>query len=162
MGPIRKSRATLRISGDDLVPDEITRILGSPPTRARPKGGVWVSAKTDREFTAKAHTGQWHLEASDREPGDLDSQVQELLGKLAQDIEVWPTLARRFKMDLFCGIFLKSQNEGATLSSDTLAALGNRGIELSLDVYDGSYRRRIAGSEGSASPASGKGLRKAS
>ena len=105
---------------------------------ARTKGEAWgVIFKTDRKFGAKAHTGQWHLEASDREPEDLDGQVQELLGKLTQDIEVWSALARRFRMDLFCGLFLKSKNEGATLSLETLAALSDRGIELQLDVYYG-------------------------
>jgi hypothetical protein len=76
MGPIQKSKATLRISGDDLEPEEITRILGTLPTRARAKGKVWVTADTDRQFSAKAHTGQWHLETSVREPADLDGQVQ--------------------------------------------------------------------------------------
>lgn len=139
MGPIQKSKATLRIIGDDLEPDEITRILGTRPTKSRAKGKVWVTANTDREFSAKAHRGQWHLETSVREPADLDGQVQELLGALTQDLEVWAALARRFRVDLFCGLFMKSTNEGATLSPETLAALGNRGIKLSLDVYDGSY-----------------------
>ena len=138
MGPIYKSKATLRIAGDDVIPDEITRMLGSQPTRARKKGGVWMSAEPGREFTAKAHTGQWHLEASVREPEDLDGQVQELLGKLNLDLELWIALSRRFQVDLYCGLFMKSSNEGAVLSSETLAALGNRGIKLSLDVYDGS------------------------
>ena len=34
---------------------------------------------------------------------------------------------------------MKSMNEGETFSPETLAALANRGIKLSLDVYDGSY-----------------------
>ena len=58
MGPIQKSKATLRISGDDLEPEEVTRILGAQPTRSRAKGKVWVTADTDRQFSAKAHTGQ--------------------------------------------------------------------------------------------------------
>ena len=136
MGPVHSSKATLRIIGDDVVPAEITRLLGSPPTLARAKGEIWVGAKTGKEHTA--HTGQWHLRASDREPEDIDGQVQELLAKLTQDLEVWAALAQRFRVDLFCGLFLKSANEGGTLSPSTLSALGNRGIKLSLDIYDGS------------------------
>jgi hypothetical protein len=111
-----------------------SRMLGSQPTRARKKGGVWMSAEPGREFTAKAHTGQWHLEASVREPEDLDGQVQELLGKLTQDLKIWTELRGKFRMDVYCGLFMKSSNEGAVLSSETLAALGNRGIKRSLDV----------------------------
>ena len=136
MGPIQSSKATLRIFGDDVVPTEITRLLGSQPTTARAKGETWVGAKSGKEITAP--TGNWRLEASAREPEDLDRQVQELLGKLTQDLEVWTALAQRFRVDLFCGLFMKSANEGAVLSSATLAALGNRGIMLSLDIYDGS------------------------
>ena len=120
---------------------EITRLLGAQPTLARTKGEIWAGAKTGKDHTA--HTGQWHLKASDREPEDLDGQVQELLGKLTQDLTVWAALAQQFQIDLFCGIFMQSDNEGATLSPDTLAALGNRGIELSLDIYDGSKPRRF-------------------
>jgi hypothetical protein len=141
MGPVHSSRVTLRIIGDDVVPAELTRLLGSPPTLARTKGEIWVGAKSGKEHTA--HTGQWHLQASDRAPEDLDGQVQELLGKVTQDLTVWAALAERFQMDLFCGLLMQSNNEGATLSPDTLAALGNRGIKLSLDIYDGSKPRRF-------------------
>jgi hypothetical protein len=136
MGPIHSSKATLRIFGDDVVPTEITRLLGSQPTTARAKGETWVGAKSGKEITAR--TGNWRLEASAREPEDLDGQVQELLGKLTQDLEVWAALAQRFRVDLFCGLFMKSANEGVDLSPATLAALGNRGIKLSLDIYDSS------------------------
>ena len=136
MGPIHSSKATLRIFGDDVVPTEITRLLGYRPTTARAKGETWVGAKSGKENTAR--TGNWRLEASVREPEDLDGQVQELLGKLTQDLEVWGALARQFRVDLFCGLFMNGANEGATISPATLAALGNRGIKLSLDIYDGS------------------------
>jgi hypothetical protein len=141
VGPISRTRATLRIIGDAVVPTGITRLLGAQPTLARTKGEIWAGAKTGKNNTA--HTGQWHLKASDREPEDLDGQVQELLGKLTQDLKVWAALAQQFQIDLFCGLFMQSDNEGATLSPDTLAALGNRGIKLSLDIYDDSKPRRF-------------------
>jgi hypothetical protein len=149
MGPIHSSKATLRIIGDDLVPGELSRILGCQPTSARAKGERWLGAKSGKEHTE--HTGHWRLEASERAPEDLDGQVGELLSKMTQDLDAWAELAQRFRMDLFCGLFMKSENEGANLSSATLAALGNRGIKLSLDIYDGGYRRRRA-SRRSVSP----------
>ena len=84
-----------------------------------------------------------HLKSSDHEPEDLDGQVQELLGKLTQDLKVWAALAQQFQIDMFCGPFMQSANEGATLSPDTLAAMGNRGIKLSLDIYNGAKPRRF-------------------
>lgn len=75
------------------------------------------------------------LESSSREPECLDQQVDELLGQLTPDIATWQALCKRFSVDLFCGLFMGSENEGLTISPASLAALGRRGIEVSLDVY---------------------------
>lgn len=133
MAHIERSVATLRVIGDDLLPDEITRLLGCYPTTSHAKGEVVLGQKTGREYTKKV--GMWRLEATDHEPENLDEQVAELLKKLTQDLAVWSELRKRFKMDLFCGLFMEITNEGASLSSETLLALGVRGIELSLDIY---------------------------
>jgi len=41
----------------------------------------------------------------------------------------------RFEVDIFCGLFMGSSNEGLSLSPRTLSALGQCGIELGLDIY---------------------------
>ena len=75
------------------------------------------------------------LECADREPESLDHQIGELLDKLTADIETWQAVCRRYQVDVFCGLFMGSENEGLTISPASLAALGQRGIELNLDVY---------------------------
>ena len=133
MAQVHKSRVTLRIMGDDLIPEEITRLLGAPPTHAQVKGEKIIGRKTGTVRTAKS--GMWRLCASDREPEDLDNQVNELLSQLTNDLSVWIDIGKRYKIDLFCGFFMKSSNEGLTLSAQSLAALGNRGIEAGFDIY---------------------------
>jgi hypothetical protein len=54
------SAAALRIIGDDLLPEEITLILGCQPTSANVKGRVIPGKKTGRERISR--TGGWHLE----------------------------------------------------------------------------------------------------
>ena len=66
----------------------------------------------------------------------LDGQIIEILGRLNKDPEVWASLAARFRMDLFCGLFMANSNEGLTLSPEALLALGTRHIELALCLYD--------------------------
>jgi hypothetical protein len=51
------------------------------------------------------------------------------------DIETWKALTSRFRVDLFCGLFMSGGNEGLAISPGVLFALGQRGIELALDVY---------------------------
>jgi hypothetical protein len=133
MAQLHRSVATLRISGDDLDPEEITKTLGCAPTAGQRKGDVLIGGETGIARTAKF--GMWRLEASDREPEDLDGQVAELLSCLTQSMDAWRSIAARYRMDLFCGFFMRETNEGLTVSPEALAALGERGIELGLDIY---------------------------
>jgi hypothetical protein len=133
LAQIAKSVATLRVSGDELVPAEITRLLGCPPTSAYAKGDVIRGNSTGRE-SVKRH-GLWRLEAEDREPENLDAQIAEVLARLTQDLAVWEGLARRFQMDFFCGLFMDATNAGMELSSQTMRLLAERGINIGLDVY---------------------------
>lgn len=133
MAHLYRSVATLRVMGDSLIPGEITDLLGAQPSEAQTKGDQLVGRKTGRVRVAKF--GMWRLHATDREPEDLDGQVQEILGQLTTDLRIWADLAERFDLDLFCGLFMDVGNEGVLLSPQTLRALGERGIELDLDIY---------------------------
>ena len=133
MGVIDHSIATLRFFGDDLVPDEITALLGASPTVSYLKGQELVGSKTGIVRIAK--TGSWHLSAARREPEDLEAQILEILGQLTQDLNAWESLSR-FQPDLFCGLFMGSSNDGLPLSAQVLLSLGQRGIALGLDIYD--------------------------
>jgi DNA-binding FadR family transcriptional regulator len=133
MGPVHRSAATLRIAGDDLVPAEISRLLGYQPTAVQAKGDRLIHPQTGAARTASS--GMWHLKAAQRAPEDLDAQINELLSRLTDDLEIWRDLAARYDVDLFCGLFLAQWNEGLTLSATSLTALGVRHIELALDIY---------------------------
>jgi len=128
-----KSAATLRIIGDDLVPEEITRVLHCEPTRAAIKGQVIRGKSSRRERTARS--GSWCLEVADRTPDDLNGQIMEIMGRVNRDPEVWASLAKRFRLDIFCGLFMAKTGEGLSLSPEALLALGTRQIELDLCLY---------------------------
>ena len=133
MPHLQQSLVTLRIWGDDLVPDDISARLGGAPTFAHVKGDPVTGVPSDHVRIAQ--TGSWHLRANDCEPEDIDSQVRDLLAGLTNDLAVWRKLRETFGVDLFCGLFMGHGNEGLSISPGTLVALGVRGIELSLDIY---------------------------
>ena len=133
MAHLQRTVVSLRISGDSLVPDEITRILGFSPTHAQTKGESIVGKKTGKVCTAKF--GMWQLKVAATEPENLDAQIEEILGKLSGDLDVWSKIGMQFDVDIFCGLFMGGSNEGLSLSPRTLANLGQRGIELGLDIY---------------------------
>jgi hypothetical protein len=118
--------------GDDLIPDEVSSLLGAPPSMAYARGDD-ITGKHDPVRVAKS--GQWSYYAPDTEPADVDAQVAQLLGQLTPDIEVWQQLADRFDLDLFSGWFMDGANEGLAISPDTLMSLAKRRIVLSLDIY---------------------------
>lgn len=114
---------------------EITRLLGRKPSFAQTKGQKLVGRKTGRVRIASA--GMWSLQATDREPEDLDGQIAELVSKLTDDLAIWGSIAEKYHLDLFCGLFMYGSNEGMCIGPQSLAALGLRHIELGLDIYDG-------------------------
>jgi hypothetical protein len=130
---MHRSAATLRIVGDDLIPAEVSSMLGCDPTVAQRKGEVLIGKKTGIERIAR--TGVWRLQSADQEPEDLNGQIEEILNRATGDIGTWRALTLRFRVDLFCGLFLGGENEGLAISPSVLFALGQRGIELALDVY---------------------------
>lgn len=79
MAHVQRSVVTLRIGGDDLVPEEITKLLGAQPTATQTKGDKIVGRKTGRVRIAKM--GMWRLHAKDREPEGMDAQTQEILSQ---------------------------------------------------------------------------------
>ena len=132
MAHLARSKVSLRIFGDDLIPSEISHLLRCSPTEAWTKGQVDRS-RSGREIVRKS--GAWFLRVAETEPENIDAQVSELLFKMTSELDVWSTVTERYEVDLFCGWFMEDSNEGVSVSPHTLRMLGERGIELSLDIY---------------------------
>jgi hypothetical protein len=133
MGTISRLRATLRITGDELDPDEITRLLGKAPDAVQRRGYPLrlPSGAEGRILTFSS----WRLQADESCDGDLDVQVAQILDRTTDDLAVWRRIASAYRMDLFCGLFLEGYNEGLSISPSTLRDLGEREIALGLDIY---------------------------
>lgn len=77
----------------------------------------------------------------DEPDGDLDALVRRLFFRLTSDLDVWKDLTTRHRVDLFCGVFLGSQNQGLGLAYETAAMLAARRVNIGFDIYapaDGS------------------------
>jgi hypothetical protein len=95
MASLDHTAASLRIFGDDLDPEELTRLLGHEPSVSELKGQEIVGKTTGNIRVAR--TGSWRLHASRQAPGDLDAQIEELLSKLSSDLSVWRGVSERFE-----------------------------------------------------------------
>lgn len=130
---LARAVASLRITDEDLVPSEVSALLGCEPTRGWAKGDTLTSFRATRT----ASFGIWSLHADETEPADLDAQVTSILGRLTTNESAWAELQVRYDVDLFCGWFMVYGNEGVTIEPETLVALGVRGIRLDIDLYGG-------------------------
>ena len=130
---LSKTLACLRVISDDLVPSEISKLLGCEPTLQMTKGEPYFWKRDGVPRIARS--GMWRLEAKDQIPGDLDLQVDCLLNLLSDDLKVWKSLCERYSVDMSFALFMESGMEGISLSAKSMLALGMRGIEIDFDMY---------------------------
>ena len=132
MATLHRCKAALRIFGDELVPEELSRLFNHFYTNGWIKGYQY---STSSGAVVVKKTGAWILEAESSETGDFDGQISQLLSHTNVTLDMWASLAKKFEMDIFCGWFMHEGNEGIVISPQTLHMLGERHIGLSADIY---------------------------
>lgn len=130
-GEVDQSSVSLRFFGDDLDPDEITRLLSCRPSIGYRKGDILPNARHNRV----AETGSWRLHGEKTGEKSLEQQILKLFSLLSDNFELWQSLTRRHKADLFCGLWMESWNRGIDFSPKLLAQISARGLILDLDIY---------------------------
>jgi hypothetical protein len=128
---LHHSFAALRITGDSLNPEAISRLLGCSPTLGHVKGQI----EPGKGKPIVRETGAWQLDAAGQQPGNLDAHVAELFRRVKNDLSAWATLSGEHKIDLWCVYFMGEPDEDVQASAETLKVLGDRGIKLGLRIY---------------------------
>jgi hypothetical protein len=135
-GEVDEYHICLRFFGDDLDPEVVSSMLGAQPTSACRKDDIFrgkVSERVER-------TGRWLLNMPEKPGESFEPQIEDLLGRLTQDLAVWRELTEKYKADIFCGVWLRNWNRGMGLSPTLMHRLAERGLELGLDIYADSDR----------------------
>jgi len=134
-GPVDRFSITLRIYGEDLDPDRISALLGCPPTSSERKG---VPVEIARGGIRMPKRGRWLLEIeSDQcdEDDDVGDGVKKLLAGLPSDPALWESLTKKYKVDIFCSIYLATDNRGFGISPEVSKMLADRSLEIGFDIY---------------------------
>lgn len=118
----------LSIWGDDLDPDEITRLLGASPTDAWRKGDVnpWSGFPK--------LTGSWSIK-TERSTGDVEEHLTELVAGLSSHPAVWKALTSRYRADLYCGFFLAGLGHGISMTPKLHRLLADRNLDILFNIY---------------------------
>jgi hypothetical protein len=77
--------ATVRIAGDNLVPDKVTDLLGAAPTLAYAKGQSYKRSPNSGELIGK--TGVWYYSTERFDNNDLAEHAKQVLSLIASDAE---------------------------------------------------------------------------
>jgi hypothetical protein len=113
-GPVDRMKMSLRVSAKEPDWAEVSGLVGCGPDPGR---------------------GVWRVEAAASLDGNLDAQLAALLKRVTSDLAAWATLRSRWKVDVFCGLFLERPNRGVSLSAESMRLLSDRGISIGFDIY---------------------------
>jgi hypothetical protein len=129
-GPVDDASASLCVYGEELDPEEITRILGVAPTRSHRRG--------DRLSPEGPpfRTGAWLCEVkSAAVPDPPDEALGRLLDRLPSDPTFWRRLTQQYEIRIFFRIGFEGWNKGFTLSAGNIQRAAVLGVRLDFDLY---------------------------
>jgi hypothetical protein len=134
-GPIDWFRISLSLTGEDLVPKEVTAIMRREPHRALQKGKPLY--RKDGSLKRIPKNGVWSiiLEPGDTDEWDCGEAMLELLATLPSDAGLWRDLASRYKISFFVGLRMTRANKGIEFTPEFLMYLGERRISAGFDIY---------------------------
>ena len=125
--------ASLSIVGDDLEPDEVSRLLGCEPDDSH-RVGDRVSSRS----TTLRKNGAWSIQDDCLPTESLSTKIEAVLDRISVDPLAWQAARGRFDAILFCGIFLNQPDklgEMVTLPEALLRRVSDLGLRLELDVW---------------------------
>jgi len=124
------SRASLRIFGETLQPEEIGTALGLVATRSHLKG-----ERRSSRHKAVWRGSAWLLQSPLADESDMVDHLKWLIDVLEPKLDVIAELSNKYKIDFFCGFSSGNGQGGFRLDSLTLQRIAGFGIAFHLDLY---------------------------
>jgi Domain of unknown function (DUF4279) len=132
-GPISWFSVSLTIRADNLVPDDVTRLLSVQPTHSQIKG----SPLSARAGATIAKFGSWtvKLASTEIDEWDVTEAVRTLVARFPQMPGVWKLLPPGAQTRLSLGLHLETRNQGFSIPADILQFAADRNIDIDFDIY---------------------------
>jgi hypothetical protein len=132
-GPISWFSVSLTIRADNLVPDDVTRLLLVQPTHSQIKG----LPLSTRAGAAIAKFSSWtaKLASTETDEWDVTEAVRTLIARFPQAPAVWKLLPAGAQVRLSFGLQLETRNQGFSIPADVLQFAADRNIDLDFDIY---------------------------
>lgn len=133
-GPIGWFSISLVVRGDDLAPEDVTRLLLIEPSHTRTRG----LSLSERDGAPVAKFGSWivKLTSDETDEWDVSDAIRLLINRFPKASSVWKHLPVRSEVRLRIGLHLRTKNQGFSLPPDILQFAADRDIEIEFDIYD--------------------------
>jgi hypothetical protein len=128
-GDLNDSTITLCLYSPTIDISKLNATLGCGPSHALAKGQL----RHPPQGSGPAPVGLWFLEAP--KPLGFEEKLRYLLDATPKRVSTWRRLTKNHDVQLRCGIFLHSWNEGFDLPAHMLAEIGARGWKLGVSIY---------------------------
>lgn len=134
-GPIDWFSASLQVSGDDLDPEQITRLLEHAPTRAQRRGVPL--RRPDGTARVPPRFGRWarDLKPSQTDEWDISEVIRLLFEGLPLDLAVWDQVAALGRTRMAFGLNMPTSNREFELEPDLMRFLAARRVSVWFDIY---------------------------
>ncbi|WP_311268280.1 DUF4279 domain-containing protein [Sphingobium sp. WCS2017Hpa-17] len=132
MDSLQRAVVSLLIDGDDLIPAEVTAILGATPQLGVAKGEAFLATHGKM---MEAKTGKWQFGGDWESPPNLDRQINDVLCVLTKDMSAWTEITNRFHCYISIGGYFNDWTGGMTLAPNTLKLLSDRSLPIDFDLY---------------------------
>ena len=132
-GEIDRGSFELVVRGDNIDPEEITRLLGAEPTTAHRTGALSDNGKY------RHRTGSWNLQTGelDFRSGDrnCEDQFADWVASLPGDEAIWARILEQHEAYVWMVLYMNTWNREFDVRPSTLNELGKRGLRLHIDTY---------------------------
>lgn len=127
-GAVDKTSITLAIYGDDLIPEQISQLLGYE--------AEYIRRGERRSPTASPYQkSAWLLKQKGEAPITAEEIIQEILSKVSADLRIWQELSSRYDVQVRIAIHIEDWNKGFDLSAETIQQIAGLGAKMVFDIY---------------------------
>jgi len=131
-GEMDAGEFSLRITADDLDPNQITQLLGCQPTSSHRRGDTFGKRGYSYKF------GQWMLstERLDFRTGKCcEEAFDEFVRSLPDSPTAWNRIAADYNAQVYICVWIRTWNRDFDISAFALGELARRKLQIHIDTY---------------------------
>ncbi len=134
-GEVEWFSASLQVSSVNLIPANVTNLLGAPPTESQTKGVPLLRENGSIQRTPKF--GRWcrTIKAAQSDEWDIAEVVRMLFQGLPESPQVWAEVAKEGKIRVSLGLSISSSSQDFLFDCELIQLLARRHASVWFDVY---------------------------